>query len=578
MKCTVCKSEWNIPENLETELENCPFCGNSLNNVCVEEVFPNDIVGVVRYLFEKEGIEVFSDSKKIYAYISDLVSNQDKEKKYIRTALKNNFFIEFKELYQSGKVKIPTQIKSFEASLLDRGFSGELVSYTLMALLVSVGGKVIEKSSGTEVAETTNKENLQPTIDKVSEATNSKEGVSMSLEHADIDEGELTLLDGRYVGQIKDGQPHGYGKIYYKNGNVFDGQFFEGKKDGEARFLDSKRQSSIQLWEMGSLKRTRKTTNQNEIEQLISDSMEAIPTIKNNEFKILCTSDIRATSSRQSYVKSIKMLPGSEYDLRIRLDFSNFSKTDLLQLTTNIVGNRIVTKMKFMNHKGLVVDEFQEYIAIETDSQPSFSDTHSTIWIRDNLNSEWRIQRLSNWQEMRYSGSRITKLSSLLQGCVQAEVHMTIEVKDRWYEGSLANKSFGKCMVNQCHWDVRNFQWEKENGAPDTKLDAEVILHSVDEFQKKSVLALVLRFLIVESTFVLSGSISQELVLNDCIVRNVEGIPMEYKNYFFKNLIDFLGYLSNDVVEEGINLYPIDLKNKFRNTIWEPLTKASKDL
>ena len=40
------------------------------------------------------------------------------------------------------------------------------------------------------------------------------------------------LSDGKYIGEIKNGLPHGQGKLYYVHGGKYDGNWYDGDRDG----------------------------------------------------------------------------------------------------------------------------------------------------------------------------------------------------------------------------------------------------------------------------------------------------------------------------------------------------------
>ena len=44
--------------------------------------------------------------------------------------------------------------------------------------------------------------------------------------------------DGKYVGQIKNGEPHGYGVFTYQNGERYEGEWKDGKRHGKGKYLD----------------------------------------------------------------------------------------------------------------------------------------------------------------------------------------------------------------------------------------------------------------------------------------------------------------------------------------------------
>lgn len=45
---------------------------------------------------------------------------------------------------------------------------------------------------------------------------------------------------GRYEGQFKNGQKHGYGKFTWADGSYYEGQYRNDEKHGEGRLFDKK--------------------------------------------------------------------------------------------------------------------------------------------------------------------------------------------------------------------------------------------------------------------------------------------------------------------------------------------------
>lgn len=64
-------------------------------------------------------------------------------------------------------------------------------------------------------------------------------------------------------------------------------------------------------------------------------------------------------------------------------------------------------------------------------------------------------------------------------------------------------------FVSQYHFDARNFEWENENGAPETKVDVNFQLLQHDQENQVTSLVVILSFMIVFDKFVISGTISQ---------------------------------------------------------------------
>ena len=66
-----------------------------------------------------------------------------------------------------------------------------------------------------------------------------------------------------------------------------------------------------------------------------------------------------------------------------------------------------------------------------------------------------------------------------------------------------------KVFVNRYHYDVRNHEWEKENGVPKTNVEVTFQLHNKDKEASNTSVVAVLQFMIVRDEFVISGIVSQ---------------------------------------------------------------------
>ena len=68
-------------------------------------------------------------------------------------------------------------------------------------------------------------------------------------------------------------------------------------------------------------------------------------------------------------------------------------------------------------------------------------------------------------------------------------------------------------FVNQFHYDARNYEWEKENGTPETNLNVQFQLVPKEQLEKlgegDTGIHAVLTYLIVLDNIVLSGFVSQ---------------------------------------------------------------------
>ncbi|MBN9294855.1 MAG: hypothetical protein J0G96_12835 [Flavobacteriia bacterium] len=55
----------------------------------------------------------------------------------------------------------------------------------------------------------------------------------LGIKLSDFKEIQLTLPDGVYTGELRDGKPHGYGTMRYNNGDIYTGHWSEGVKNGK---------------------------------------------------------------------------------------------------------------------------------------------------------------------------------------------------------------------------------------------------------------------------------------------------------------------------------------------------------
>ena len=116
-----------------------------------------------------------------------------------------------------------------------------------------------------------------------------------------------------------------------------------------------------------------------------------------------------------------------------------------------------------------------------------------------------------------------------------------------------------KVFVNRYHYDVRNHEWEKENGVPKTNVEVTFQLHHKDKEANNTSVVAVLQFMIVRDEFVISGIISQMNHIQNRIVNNPKDFSQEEAEYLAAPLLDTLQRLTYEVTEiafdrPGINL------------------------
>ena len=77
MKCPNCLAEWQLPEQSNTSLETCPFCGGSLR---MEPVTMDTIDGVLEEMIRRFGVDILRNGPRMVAVFTDLAPQLRKER------------------------------------------------------------------------------------------------------------------------------------------------------------------------------------------------------------------------------------------------------------------------------------------------------------------------------------------------------------------------------------------------------------------------------------------------------------------------------------------------------------------
>lgn len=115
-------------------------------------------------------------------------------------------------------------------------------------------------------------------------------------------------------------------------------------------------------------------------------------------------------------------------------------------------------------------------------------------------------------------------------------------------------------FVSQYHFDARNFEWENENGIPETKVDVNFQLLQHDQENQVTSLVVVLSFMIVFDKFVISGTISQVNHVECRIVDQPSDFSQEEVETLARPSLDMLNRLTYEVTEIALDLPGINLE------------------
>ena len=115
-------------------------------------------------------------------------------------------------------------------------------------------------------------------------------------------------------------------------------------------------------------------------------------------------------------------------------------------------------------------------------------------------------------------------------------------------------------FVSQYHFDARNFEWENENGLPETKVDVNFQLLQHDQENQVTSLIVILSFMIVFVKFVISGTISQVNHVEVRIVDQPSEFSQEEVEMLARPSLDMLNRLTYEVTEIALDLPGINLE------------------
>ena len=146
MQCPHCKAEWKEGNTKsQQQLENCPFCGESLVVKKEEAPDTNTLGGVLRSLVLELGTDIYKagNGHKLKAFLSDMAVAFPKERKTLNIAIQEN--IPSKLLGYDNKAEDERQIAMYDCVYQleeDCGLSKERATEVVNYLVVGLGWSV----------------------------------------------------------------------------------------------------------------------------------------------------------------------------------------------------------------------------------------------------------------------------------------------------------------------------------------------------------------------------------------------------------------------------------------------------
>lgn len=110
-----------------------------------------------------------------------------------------------------------------------------------------------------------------------------------------------------------------------------------------------------------------------------------------------------------------------------------------------------------------------------------------------------------------------------------------------------------KELVSFYHYDARNFDFEREHGTPETRINVQLHILNTDEAANKSFVQINLSALIVLEKFVLSSALSQVSQVNGRLIESQEDLSQEDMQELASPLFELLKRLTYEVTEVALD-------------------------
>lgn len=225
MNCESCFAEWSIQFSGDRTVKFCPFCGEKIIEKEPERF--SDLIECFKYLKGKYGYTIFFDKKRILSLVSDFMPELVVEARILRIVLDSGVY---KQLFDKNGNFIDLNIDKTKYALInDYGlaekWSNESIDWIAKTFALS------ETKDLSDTQNTNNTKQVPPLNEETTTIT------SAQKKHGIV---KGTDFRGNYVyqGEINDqGIPDGVGELTYAKGDIFVGDFLNGKMDGRVKWI-----------------------------------------------------------------------------------------------------------------------------------------------------------------------------------------------------------------------------------------------------------------------------------------------------------------------------------------------------
>ncbi|MBR6242847.1 MAG: hypothetical protein IKQ90_05070 [Ruminococcus sp.] len=239
MKCKKCGSDWNSASG--KVLTKCPFCNADLTEK--EDINDSEAVRAIKDIIKKYGVSVMNEKARFIGLFGDYAPKLAHEKRILQLALDENtakFFVNCKE---AEREKNLAKAQNLLLEVLN-----EKTVREILEIFVGMFKWKVKMPQTAQKPEPKNNPPAPKPIPPVPKPAPNPLLLPKSqpvppahkpnTKNITIIINDVTFGKGMYVGQINSNrQPHGYGKVKYDSGYIYDGQWKNGKYNGTGTMI-----------------------------------------------------------------------------------------------------------------------------------------------------------------------------------------------------------------------------------------------------------------------------------------------------------------------------------------------------
>lgn len=143
--CHYCHEQWYVNDGSEEKVNSCPFCTKALFKP--KEIIVTSIDTAILKIITDLGIDILNDSRKFFAYFSDVAYSFQKEKRILLKSCDDNVLSKFYDLSKLESSAARTELQKIEYYLVEEeGMSDIWAKKICAAFFTAIFPEVIDSS------------------------------------------------------------------------------------------------------------------------------------------------------------------------------------------------------------------------------------------------------------------------------------------------------------------------------------------------------------------------------------------------------------------------------------------------